>query len=152
MGHSRCACTAGGVPVAEVVDDSVEIGEDIFQSGNRAEDITNARGQGFEVDDDNDPAPEDVPDASDAAPAAHDNLYEGQSWGWDGIDRRVVVGRNYNEPSFPNGWTPQGKSFLDLFLYFFPMTWFTMVLVAKTSEAVQQSGEMDQRNRSRLGR
>jgi len=59
----------------------VEIGENIFRSGNRAEDIANVRGQGFEVDDDNDPAPENVPDATDAAPAAHDNLYEGQSMG-----------------------------------------------------------------------
>jgi hypothetical protein len=52
----------------------------------------------------------------------------------------VVVGGNYNKPLFPNGWTPQGKSFFNLFLYFFPMVWFTMVLMAKTSKAMQQSG------------
>jgi hypothetical protein len=50
------------------------------------------------------------------------------------------VGGDYNKPSFTNGWTPQGKSFLDLFLYFFPMLWFTTVLVANTSEAIQQLG------------
>ncbi len=91
------------------------------------------------MDDDNDPAPENIPTLWDELPAAHD-LYKGQSWGWDGIDWHVVVGGNYNEPSFPHGSTPQGKLFLDLFLYFFPMVWFTMVLVTKTSEAVQQSG------------
>ncbi len=91
------------------------------------------------MDDDNDPAPENVPALWDEAPAVN-NLYEGQSWGWDGIDWRVVAGGNYNEPSFPNGWTPQGKSFLDLFLHFFPMVWFTNVVVVKTSEAIQQSG------------
>ena len=52
----------------------------------------------------------------------------------------LVAGGNYNEPSFPNGWTPQGKLFLDLFLYFLPMVWFTNVIVAKTSNTVQQSG------------
>jgi hypothetical protein len=130
---------ANAVPVAEVVEEQVKIGEEIFRAGNRAEDIANVRGQGFEVDDDNDPAPENVPALWDEAPAVND-LYEGQSWGWDGIDRRIVSGGNYNEPSFPNGWTPQGKSFLDLFLHFFQMTWFTNVLVAKTCEAIQQSG------------
>jgi hypothetical protein len=50
------------------------------------------------------------------------------------------VGGNYNKPSFPHFWTLQGKSFLDLFLYFFPMAWFMMVLKAKMSEAVQASG------------
>ena len=35
------------------------------------------------------------------------------------IDWRIVAGGNYNEPSFPNGWTPQDKSVLNLFLYFF---------------------------------
>jgi hypothetical protein len=91
------------------------------------------------VDDDNDPAPENIPTLWDEAPAVND-LYEGQSWSWDGIDWRVVAMGNYNEPSFPNGWTPQGKSFIDLFLYFLLMVWFTNVVVAKTSNAVQQSG------------
>ena len=67
-------------------------------------------------------------------------LYEGQSWGWDGIDRHIVARGNYNQPLFPNGWTPQGKSFIDLFLHFLLMVWFTNVVVAKTSNAVQQSG------------
>jgi hypothetical protein len=127
------------VSVAEVVEEQVRIGEDIFQAENRAEDIAKVCGQGFEVDDDNDQAPENVPALWDEAPAVND-LYEGQSWSWDGIDRRIVSGGNYNEPSFPNGWTPQGKSFLDLFLHFFPMVWFTNVVIAKTSEAIQQSG------------
>ena len=127
------------MPVAEVVEEQVEIGEDIFRAGNRAEDIAIVRGQGFEVDDDNEPAPENVPAIWDERRPDSD-LYEGQSWGWDGIDRRIVAGGNYNEPSFPNGWTPQGKSFLDLFLYFFLMVWFTNVLVANTSNAIQQSG------------
>ncbi len=127
------------MPVAEVVKEQVEIGEDIFRAGNRAEDIANVRGQGFEVDDNNDPAPENIPTLWDEAPAVND-LYKGQSWGWDGIDRHVVAGGNYNEPSFTNHWTPQGKSFIDLFLHFLPMGWFTNVVVAKTSNAVQQSG------------
>lgn len=99
---------ANAVPVAEVVEEQVEIGEDIFRAGNQAEDIANVWGQGFEVDDDNDPAPENIPTLWDEAPAVND-LFEGQSWGWDGIDRRVVAGGNYDEPLFTNRWTPPGQ-------------------------------------------
>jgi hypothetical protein len=136
MGHTRTCAAAGGGGMLLMM----EIANDIFRAGNRAEDsIALVHGQGFEVDDDN-LFLDNVPALWEKTPAAH-NLYAGQSWGWDGIDWRFVVGGNYNEPSFPHNWIPQGKSFLNLFLYFFPMVWFTTVLVAKTSEAVQASGE-----------
>ncbi len=112
------------------MEEQVEIPDEIFRAGNRAEDIALVRGQGFEVDDDNDPAPENVPTVLDDTPVVND-LYEGQDWGWDGIDWRVVAGGNYNEPSFPNNWVPQGKPYLGLFVYFFPMVWFTTVLLEK---------------------
>ena len=66
------------------------IGDEIFFAQNRAEDIARVRAEGFEVDDDNDPAPENVPRLFDVPPAAavvDGGLFEGQSWGWDGIDR-----------------------------------------------------------------
>jgi hypothetical protein len=132
----RGAAQPAAAPIAE---EQVEILDEVFQVGNRAEDITLVRGQGFEVDDDNKPAPENEPELWDKAPVVND-LYEGQSWGWDGINRRIVAGGNYNEPSFPNNWVPQGKSYLDLFCYFFPMVWFTTVLAAMTSTAIQESG------------
>jgi hypothetical protein len=53
-------------------------------------------------------------------------LISGSPWG----------GGNYDGPLSPNRWTPQGMSFLDLFLYFFSMAWFLTVLLAKTDEAV----------------
>ncbi len=85
------------------------------------------------------PAPENVPAVNEDTPVVND-LLEGQAWRWDGIDRRVVVGGNYNEPSFPNNWVPQGMLYLDLFVYSLPMVWFTTVLLAKTSKAIQESG------------
>ena len=68
-----------------------EIGDDIFTAQNVAEDIACIQGQGFEVDDDNDLAPENIPADGDVRPINLD-LYEGQSWGWDGIDRRIMMG------------------------------------------------------------
>ena len=49
-------------------------------------------------------APDNVPLVDNPA---SDTLFEGQAWGWDGIDRRVVVAQNQNEPSFKNFWTPK---------------------------------------------
>jgi hypothetical protein len=119
-------CTpAAQLAAAAVQEEPVEIPDEIFHAGNRAEDIALVQGQGFEVDDNNDPAPENIPALWDEVSVAHD-LYEGQSWGWVGIDRHFVAGGTYNEPLFPHNWVPQGKFFLDFFIDFF-IDFFPMV-------------------------
>ena len=40
----------------------------------------------------------------------YETMFEGQTWGWDGIDFRAVVAQNQNEPSFKNIWIPQSLS------------------------------------------
>ncbi len=112
-----------------------------FFAQNRAEDIARVRAEGFEVNDDNGPAPENVPGLFDVPPAFVDcGLFEGKSWGWDGIDRRQTAGGGYDEPSFTQGFTPIGKTYLQLFMHFFPMTWFSTVLLLQTSAGVVNSG------------
>ena len=111
------------------------IGDKIF------EDIACVRAEGFEVDDNNDPAPKNVPGLFDVPPAVVDGgLFEGQSWGWDGIDHRQTTGEGYDEPSFTQGFTPIGKIYLQLFMHFFPMTWFSAVLLPETSAGVVNAG------------
>jgi hypothetical protein len=68
------------------------IGDEIFFAQNRAEDIARVRAEGFEVDDDNDPAPENIPGLFAVPAVVDDGLFEGQSWGWDGIDRHQTAG------------------------------------------------------------
>ena len=46
-----------------------------------------------------------------------DTMFEGQTWGWDGIYCRDVVAHNQNEPSFKNGWTPQRLSYIEILLH-----------------------------------
>ena len=46
----------------------------------------------------------------------------------------------YNEPSFRQGWTPTGKTYLEIFMHVFPMTWFSNVLLARTNVGVVNSG------------
>jgi hypothetical protein len=60
------------------------IGDSIFFAQNRAEDIARVRAEGFEVDDDNEPAPENIP-VADAPMFTRlgGGLFEGQEWGWD---------------------------------------------------------------------
>ena len=42
----------------------------------------------------------------------------------------------YNGPLFADGWTPQQKTFLEIFLHLFPLEFFTNVIVEGTSNAL----------------
>lgn len=96
------------------------------------------RNQGFDVDDDNEPVPENIP-SPDAPAPVNNGLYEGQSWGWDGIDCRTNNG-GYEEPSFHNSWSPNSKSYLELFLHALPLTWLTAVLIPTTFATMRTEG------------
>ena len=61
-----------------------EIEATIFYANNCAEDIAMVRNQGLYVDDDNDPAPENVPTGT-----ATDD--QGQEWGWSGTCNRTAA-------------------------------------------------------------
>ncbi len=111
-----------------------------FLAQNRAEDIARVHAEGFEVDNDNNPAPKNVLGFFDMPPVVNGGLFDGQSWGWDGIDRRQTAGGGYDEPSFPHGFTPIGKTYLQLFMHFFPMAWFSAVLLPQTSAGVVDTG------------
>ena len=66
--------------------DPIEAG--IFNASNQTEYIILFRNRGLKVYDDMEPAPENVPLVYTTAT---DTLFEIQTWGWDGIDRRAVV-------------------------------------------------------------
>ena len=53
----------------------------------------------MQVDDEIETALDNVPFVD--SPTA-DTLFEGQIWGWDGIDCRGVVAQNHNKHSFRN--------------------------------------------------
>ena len=101
-----CKVLEGGDPVdyfgtAETLIEQVEFQEDDhgeelppnFQNlQGTAEDMAMMEGLGFHVDNDNEPAPENVPDQGvqeEECSGTDNGLCAGQSWGWDGIcDRR----------------------------------------------------------------
>ena len=106
----------------------------VFNAQNRAEDIAHVRDMGFEVDDDNGPTPENVP-AVNAPPVNGGSLLERQEWGWDGIDRRAMLqGSMYNGPTFTNDWSPNGNSFIEIFLHCFPCYFLEIDMVEATNK------------------
>jgi hypothetical protein len=128
---------ADGTPAAAVMNDEGQIiNENIFSD--RADDINRVCAEGFEVGDDNEALPENIPQPDGPAIEVNqDGLYRGQSWGWDGMDRRAILGGGYEEPSFTNGWSPHNKIYLEIFIHFLPFAWLKNVILAKTSECME---------------
>ena len=67
-----------------------------------------------------------------------DTLFEGQTWGWYGIDFRAVVEHNHNDPSFKNGWIPQILSYINIFLHCIPLQLLIIVLLPSTSRDMKE--------------
>jgi hypothetical protein len=99
----------------------------------RSEDIALARSQGLDVDDDNEPAPENIP----AAGARIDNTtnLHGQEWGWGGTCHRKTKHHLDVDPQILNYSRSDlcNQTKLDMFLLFFPIDYFEDVLVKETS-------------------
>ena len=83
------------------------------------------------------PAPDNVPSVDNPA---SDILFEGQAWGWDGIDRRAMVAQNHNEPTFKNGWIPQSLSYINIFLNSLTLKWLRIVFLPSTSRSLKEAG------------
>ena len=87
-----------------------------------SEDIAIMTDMGFDVDDDNLPAPENVPDPSAQQSASTNGLFDGQSWGWNGICNR----RSRNCCNFKASLRGiddiclHAMTYLQMFLLFFP--------------------------------
>jgi hypothetical protein len=117
-------------------EDGKEIVDFVFNAQNWAEDIALIWDMGFMVDDNNEPAPKNVP-AGGTPPVNGEALLEGQKWGWDSIDRQAILeGSMYNGPTFANEWSPNGKPFIDIFLHFLPCNFLEVTIIKATSIAL----------------
>ena len=101
------------------ISSSIELPSGYTNFSNNTEDINMVRALGLNVDDDNEPVAENVPDgASDNVVTS--SLNEGQEWGWEGFDHRKVQGIS-NVRAKLNGLSGnalQGMSFVGMFLLF----------------------------------
>ena len=128
-------------PVASEDDGEEGVLEDLPPlGGNLAEDIANFCNQGFNVDDDRESAPEHVPTEPEVA-NQDSGLKEGQSWGWDGIDRRAIVKPEMEGHTFKHNFSPWGASFSEVLLHFLPLSFFTDTVLSNTNDAIVALGE-----------
>ena len=81
---------------------------------NRAENIAIVENQGFDDDGNNPSAEENVP--TNGAPVANNaGLYPSQRRGWNGFSQRRINTSHDIKPNSHFGWTPLGKTWVDMF-------------------------------------
>mmetsp|Transcript_13949 Transcript_13949/g.33457 ORF Transcript_13949/g.33457 Transcript_13949/m.33457 type:complete len:220 (+) Transcript_13949:4339-4998(+) len=100
-------------------------------STSRREDVVQVLADGFDVDDDDAPAPENLPDPTDQTQHA-------QTWGWDGICRRRQA-QNTEHKAKMNGQTDatiKTMTTLAMFLFWFPTDWLVEVLLEQNFEVL----------------
>ena len=96
------------------------------------EDIQHMRSLGLDVDDDNDPAPENIPD--------HEPLAEtNQTWGWNGLDYRALKNGTNVRPVLCHGLNeipadPCRRTLLSLFMTLFPMEYLEEHILKATNK------------------
>ena len=107
------------------------------------EDIALVRAKGSEVDDDNEPAPENISPPDMPLFMIGGDLHEGQEWGWGRMDQQAGLGGGvYNQPMFTNSWTPHMKKFVDIVLHLFPVKFLETVIAKATSRVLLSNGLM----------
>jgi hypothetical protein len=111
---------------------------DIGGSGStRSEDIALAQSQGLDVDDDNEPAPENIPPAG--APIDSTSNLHGQTWGWGGTCHRKSAHHTDVSPQikdYTKNHLSRTLSKLEMFLLFFPVDYLENVIVIETSQTL----------------
>ncbi len=113
--------------VAVGVDENVE--REIPSISN--EDVSNFRAQGFSVDDNNEPAPENIPNATNTA---NDGMY--RAWGSEHLDaRRVVDGVKDVQPTLVSA-DASMHTLLGFFLHFLPLEFFRTTILQATNKTL----------------
>jgi hypothetical protein len=111
-----------------------EISGDLFQRNNRArgtaEDVSEFRSAGFDVDDDNDPAPENIPTTVPATPTP-----EGLQWGWNGVCQRQLA-QGDELPARLVGVNLENITILKMFLTFLPRLFLEEVVLKASNAAI----------------
>ena len=107
------------------------------------EDIAHVRQAGLMGNDNREPAPKNMPTASNHRKVDPTTaLYCGQRWNWDGQCQRKLVKETMEKPSFHDGWMPEGPTkILHDFTKFFSIMRFINVVIARTSNNLQEAGE-----------
>ena len=98
--------------------------------------IHEVRGQGLMVDDDNEPAQENIPDPAGIRTRDENN----QTWGWDGVCKRISSGAVNNRPRLLHlsGDALSNASYVQMFLQLFPQKYLNDVLLQETNKILER--------------
>jgi len=105
-------------------------------SDNTNKDVARLRKEGYGVDDDNNPAPKNIP-----TPAAKDDEVTYHEWGSrPNVCYRRSEGHVYEMPKLLKQVVVSGKaSYIDYFIYCSPVEWMKYVLLGMTSQNLRGS-------------
>jgi hypothetical protein len=106
--------------------------------GNLCEDIAQVRAQGLEVDNDNEPAPENVLTMNISVDPTT-GLFQGQCFHWNGACQRKLL-TNQKLPATFNSWSPMYKTMYEMWFMFFPLSWLIDVCIENTSKSLMDAG------------
>ncbi len=88
----------------------------------------------MEVDDDNEPTPENIPEAD--AQVDNLNLFAGQTWGYDGVDTKAATRATDQQSRFHGNRNQGGKSLFQILMKLIPYKFIIDVVVKCTSNAL----------------
>jgi hypothetical protein len=109
----------------------------VFFASNRAKDIALVCNQGYDVHDDNKPAPENVPDTATPLSLDNEGLFEGQHWGVNhNVDPMELHG-SMKTHSFMEFDLTRSVS-LSILLKLFTWKWRGLILLVKTNKNLEQ--------------
>ena len=100
------------------------------------EDIENVRAMGFSVDDDNEPAPENIPQNGNTPERSNEGFYNGQEWGWAGFCNRKREG-GIREKAKLNGLSNEtlfGLNYVEIFLLMMPRDFIETIMLEETEK------------------
>jgi hypothetical protein len=102
-----------------------------------AEDIVFFRAAGFDVDDDNDSAPENIPGVEG------ETVPDTQTWGWNGICYQKLTGLADHPAKMVgcNDVDLMNMTMLNMFLFFFPSQFLHEVLLLQLNKSLQEQKE-----------
>ena len=106
------------------------------------EDIARVRELGLTVNDNCEPAKENMPSTcNNFVMDPTTSLYQGQKWNWDGHCQRALATSTKQVATFHGGWQPSDDDLFKGITKLLPMDWFEKVLVPGTSKNLMDANK-----------
>ena len=129
--------------VEQTVQEGEALSEVVFQSSGQAEDVALIRSLGLDVDDDNMPAPENIPEQASTTGRRNDSSNVEEGWGWNGIDHRKQINISNVRASIAgvSSDVVENMSFVGMFFILFPKS-MVKIIIEETNKRLDEPMNM----------